>query len=224
MPVSTATGAAADAAAPVNGSPHRRDFRFGVAWLAALLIVGLLLGAGGALLANRATTPGENSAEAGFLRDMSTHHAQAVEMSMIAHAGSTSPDIISLSADIALTQHGQIGYMQAWLRDWSLGPTGTEPPMAWMPDAQGSVQNGLMPGMATPEQLTQLRAATGNALDTQFLTLMRQHHLGGIHMAQGILDQSTNKDVTWLAETMVTGQQSELNLIDDLLKKRQATG
>jgi uncharacterized protein (DUF305 family) len=224
MTVSTSTGTAATPAAPVGGDEQRRDFRFGVGWLAALLIVGLLLGAGGALLANRATTPGDTSPEAGFLRDMSTHHAQAVEMSMIAHSGSTSADVISLSADIALTQHGQIGYMQAWLRDWSLGPNGTEPPMAWMPNSEGSVRNGLMPGMATPEQMTKLRAATGADLDTQFLTLMRQHHLGGIHMAQAILDQSTNKDVTWLAETMVSGQQGELNLIDDLLKKRQTTG
>jgi uncharacterized protein (DUF305 family) len=224
MTVSASAGTAAHAAAPADGSPERRDFRFGVAWLAALLIVGLLLGAGGALFASRATTPGDTSPEAGFLRDMSTHHAQAVEMSMIAHANSTSRDVISLSSDIALTQHGQIGYMQAWLRDWSLGPTGTEPAMAWMPNSAGALQNGLMPGMATPEQMTQLRTATGDALDIQFLTLMRQHHLGGIHMAQGILDQSTHKDVTWLAQTMVTGQQGELNLIDDLLKKRQAAG
>ncbi len=224
MPVSTSTGTAADAAVPVDGQPVRRDFRFGVAWLAALLIAGLLLGAGGALWATRATTPGDTSPEAGFLRDMSTHHAQAVEMSMIAHANSTSADVISLSADIALTQHGQISYMQSWLRDWSLGPTGTEPAMAWMPNSAGSLQNGLMPGMATPTQLTTLRAATGTALDTQFLTLMRQHHLGGIHMAQAILEQSHNADVTWLAETMVTGQQGELNLIDDLLKKRRSAG
>ena len=221
MSVTTSTGAA-DQAAPVTA--ERRDFSFGVAWLAGLLILGLLLGAGGMFLAGRATTPGDDSPEAGFLRDMSTHHAQAVEMAMIAHAGSTSDDIISLSADIALTQHGQIGYMQAWLRDWSLGPTGTQPAMAWMPDAAGSVQNGLMPGMATPVQMTALRTATGTALDMQFLTLMRAHHLGGIHMAQAILEESTNKDVTWLAGTMVTAQQGELNLIDDLLKKRGTAG
>lgn len=223
MTVSTSTGSgAADTAAPAP--PARQDFRFGVAWLAGLLILGLLLGAGGMYLAGRATTPGDDSPEAGFLRDMSTHHAQAVEMAMIAHAGSTSDDIVSLSADIALTQHGQIGYMQAWLRDWSLGPTGTRPAMSWMPDAAGSVQNGLMPGMATPAQMAQLRTATGNQLDVQFLTLMRTHHLGGIHMAQAILDESTNKDVTWLAGTMVTAQQGELNLIDDLLKKRATAG
>ena len=76
-----------------------------------------------------------------------------------------------------------------------------------------------MPGMATPEQMTTLRAATGKDLDIQFLTLMRQHHLGGIHMAQEILELSDNEDVTWLAQTMVSGQQGEINLIDDLLKQ-----
>src|SRR5919107_4819597 len=216
MSLSTETGAT-DAAAPVNGVPHRRDFRFGVAWLAALLIAGLLIGAGGTFLAIRAVVPGDSSAEAGFLRDMSTHHAQAVEMSMIAHANSTDAGIISLSADIALTQHGQIGYMQAWLRDWGLSPTGSEPAMAWMPGSEGSVVNGLMPGMATPEQMDRLRTATGKDLDVQFLTLMRQHHLGGIHMAQAIVEQSDNKDVTWLAGTMVSSQQGEINLIDSLL-------
>ena len=222
MSLSTETGAT-DAAAPADGVAHRRDFRFGVAWLAAMLIVGLLLGAGGALLAARTAVPGDSSAEAGFLRDMSTHHAQAVEMSMIAHANSTDPGIISLSADIALTQHGQIGYMQAWLRDWSLSPTGSEPPMAWMPGSAGSVRDGLMPGMATPEQMTVLRTATGKQLDIQFLTLMRQHHLGGIHMAQETLELSDHKDVTWLAVTMVSGQQSELNVSDDLLQKLRST-
>ena len=222
MSLSTDSGAVADAAAPVDETPKKRDFTFRVAWLAAVLILGLLLGAGGALYAGRNVHPGDTSPEAGFLRDMSTHHAQAVEMAMIAHAGSTNDQIISLAADIALTQHGQIGYMQAWLRDWSLSPTGSRPPMSWMPDSAGAVVNGLMPGMATPEQLTRLRAATGTALDVQFLTLMRRHHLGGIHMAQAVLDQSDNKDVTWLAGTMVISQQGELHLIDFLLKQLQA--
>ena len=223
MSVSTATGAP-ETGAPVNGAPHRREIRFGAGWLAALLIIGLLLGAGGAFYATRATVPGDTSPEAGFLRDMSTHHAQAVAMAMTAHANSTDDGIISLAADIALTQHGQMGYMQSWLRDWGLSPTGSEPAMSWMPDAQGSVVGGLMPGMATPAQMAALREATGTELNVQFLTLMRQHHLGGIHMAQEILELSDNKDVTWLAQTMVTGQQGEINLIDDLLEKARANG
>ena len=221
MSISTEPGAEAPAAAQVNGTAPTSRGRFGAPWLAAVLAFGLLVGLAIGLLGPRLLTPTDNSAEAGFLRDMSTHHAQAVEMSMIAHANSTNPQIVTLAGDIALTQHGQIGYMQAWLRDWHLSPTGSQPPMAWMPDAAGSVQNGLMPGMATPEQLATLRKATGTDLDIQFLTLMRQHHLGGIHMAQGILAQSDNEDVTWLAQTMVTAQQGEINLIDSLLKQIQ---
>ncbi|XVV11761.1 DUF305 domain-containing protein [Actinoplanes sp. CA-131856] len=218
MPVST--DQSTEVAAPITSGGGRR---VGLWWLVAALVLGLALGIGGGVLIPRLTHPGDNSVEAGFLRDMSTHHAQAVEMSMIAHADSTDSRIVTLSGDIALTQHGQIGYMQAWLRNWGLSPTSSEEPMAWMPDAAGSVVNGLMPGMATPEQLAKLREATGKDLDIQFLTLMRQHHLGGIHMAQEILKLSDDKDVTWLAQTMVAGQQSELALIDQLLKSIQGS-
>ncbi|MFF5080028.1 DUF305 domain-containing protein [Actinoplanes sp. NPDC000266] len=218
MPVSTDQSAAV--AAPITSGGGRR---VGLWWLVAALVLGLALGIGGGVLIPRLTHPGDDSVEAGFLRDMSTHHAQAVEMSMIAHADSTDSRIVTLSGDIALTQHGQIGYMQAWLRNWGLSPTSSQEPMAWMPDAAGSVVNGLMPGMATPEQLAKLREATGKDLNIQFLTLMRQHHLGGIHMAQEILKLSDDKDVTWLAQTMVTGQQSEIALIDQLLKSIQGS-
>nr|WP_221375826.1 DUF305 domain-containing protein [Actinoplanes polyasparticus] len=219
MPVSTDSGAAASVAAP--GGPPGAAPRT-QPWIAiATLILGLALGVAAGLVIPRFTHPGTDSVEAGFLRDMSTHHAQAVEMSMTAHANSSNPRIVTLAGDIALTQHGQIGYMQAWLRDWDLSPTGTEAPMAWMPNSAGSVVNGLMPGMATPEQLDSLRKATGNALDIQFLTLMRAHHLGGIHMAQEAIELSDDENIDWLAQTMVAGQQGELALIDSLLKDLQ---
>ncbi|WP_067507866.1 DUF305 domain-containing protein [Actinoplanes sp. TFC3] len=222
MTVSTDSDPAAAAADQVNGSVPNRTPRFGPGWLAAVLIFGLLVGAAGGILYPRLFgTPEDTSVEAGFLRDMSTHHAQAVEMAMIAHANSTNKDVVTLAGDIALTQHGQINYMQAWLRDWNLSPTGSEAPMAWMPGSAGAVVNGLMPGMATPEQLAKLRTATGTDLDVQFLTLMRQHHLGGIHMAQEALALSDNKDVDWLADSMVSSQQGEITLIDAMLKKIQ---
>ena len=48
---------------------------------------------------------------------------------------------------------------------------------------------------------------------------MRQHHLGGIHMAQEAITLSKNKNVDWLAQTMVASQQGEINSIDDMLKQ-----
>jgi uncharacterized protein (DUF305 family) len=221
MTVSTESGAEISQA-PINGAAPTRGRRAGLIWLVVILVFGLAAGGLGGYLLAQPKNPADNSAEAGFLRDMSTHHAQAVEMSMIAHADSNNSDIITLAGDIALTQHGQIGYMQSWLRQWDLSPTGSQEAMAWMPDSAGAVVNGLMPGMATPAQLAKLRTAKGTDLDIQFLTLMRQHHLGGIHMAQEILNLSKNADVTWLAQTMVTSQQAELTVIDDMLKKLNA--
>jgi uncharacterized protein (DUF305 family) len=223
MTISTEPGAAAEAAAPANrNEPHRRH-SFGIGVLAGVLVFGLIVGLAVGFLGPRLRTPGDDSVEAGFLRDMSTHHAQAVEMSMIAHANSTNAAVVTLAGDIALTQHGQINYMQAWLRDWHLSPTGSQPVMAWMPDSSGSVVNGLMPGMATPAQMETLRKASGRDLDVQYLTLMRQHHLGGIHMAQEILDLSHNDDVTWLAQTMVASQQGEITLINTMLQQLGAS-
>jgi uncharacterized protein (DUF305 family) len=211
--------AAGPAAEPADNPTVRRPAQVGLAWLIGALLLGLVLGLGGGYIALQPRTPSDTSAEAGFLRDMSTHHAQAVEMAMIAHANSTNAEIVTLSADIALTQQAQIGYMQAWLRDWHLSPTGSQQPMAWMPDSAGSVVNGLMPGMATPEQLATLRKATGRDLDVRMLTLMRQHHLGGIHMAEAVIKLSDEKNVTWLAQTMARSQQAELTVINDLLKQ-----
>ena len=113
---------------PVLEGP-RRTPRF-VAGMIAAAVVGALVAS---LIASRWAMPGDDSAEAGFARDMATHHAQAVEMSMIVHEKSDDPQVVYLASDIALTQHGQIGYMQAWLRDWHLSPTGSKPAMAWMP-------------------------------------------------------------------------------------------
>jgi uncharacterized protein (DUF305 family) len=205
--------------APANGSALARARRWGWGWLAGALVIGLLAGLSGGYLLTRPSTPSDTSAEAGFLRDMSTHHAQAVEMSMIEHQKSANPLLVTLSDDIALTQQAQIGYMQGWLRQWNLSPTGSGSPMAWMPGGTDEVVNGLMPGMATPAQMSALTKATGKDLDVQYLTLMRQHHLGGIHMAQEILTRTKNADVTFLAQSMVQNQQGEINVINGYLQQ-----
>ncbi|WP_034592111.1 DUF305 domain-containing protein [Hamadaea tsunoensis] len=165
-----------------------------------------------------AATPGDDSAEAGFARDMSTHHAQAVDMSMIAAAKATNPNVRQLGYDIALTQENQIGIMQTWLKDWGLDPTGTQPKMAWMPEGTAALKDGLMPGMATQDQMRQLQSASGKQVDILYLKLILAHHLGGIHMVDGVLAKTTDPDVKELAENMKAGQQKEITVVQDLLK------
>jgi len=164
-------------------------------------------------------SPADDSAEAGFARDMSTHHAQAVEMGMIAAAKATDPDVRTLGYDIALTQENQIGIMQTWLSFWGLNATSDAQRMAWMPEGTAALKDGLMPGMATQDQIQQLRDAKGKQVDEIFLKLILAHHLGGIHMVEGVLAKTQNADVRTLAENMKTGQQREITVIQQLQKQ-----
>jgi uncharacterized protein (DUF305 family) len=116
-------------------------------WLLAIVFGSLVVTVLALYLTSR--PPGDDSAEAGFARDMMVHHAQAVEMAGILRDKSVSPEMETLATDIALTQQAQIGQMQGWLAVWGLPMTGAEPPMAWM----GHHTDGRMPGMATPEEI-----------------------------------------------------------------------
>jgi uncharacterized protein (DUF305 family) len=208
-----------DTSAEDGGGRRAAKRRFGMLVLALAVLVGLLLGYAGGLLTPQLTRPGDNSVEAGFARDMTTHHAQAVEMGLIALQSGSDPEVRTLAGDIVTGQQGDIGTMQTWLRSWGLGPTGSQPAMAWMPDGAALVKNGLMPGMATPEELAQLRAAKGHALDVLFLQLMIKHHLGGVHMIDAVLAQTKVPDVILAATTMKDTQQTELANLQAALKR-----
>ncbi|MFJ3923890.1 DUF305 domain-containing protein [Streptomyces sp. NPDC090022] len=78
-------------------------------------------------------TPGIASADAGFARDMSVHHQQAVEMSFIVRDRTQDEAVRTLAYDIANTQANQRGMMLGWLDLWGLPKVAADrEPMAWM--------------------------------------------------------------------------------------------
>jgi uncharacterized protein (DUF305 family) len=184
-----------------------------------LLTVGFLAG----YVTPGLRAPGDTSPEAGFARDMSRHHAQAVAMSMIAWQNAPDPDVRQLAYSIAVTQQAQIGVMSDWLKDWNLSPTGTRPAMAWMPNGTSEIgPDGLMPGMATTDEVNKLTEAKGVEVDVLYCQLMLRHHLGGIHMVEGILAETENSRVRELAQSMKDGQQNEVVALRQLLTKLHA--
>lgn len=189
--------------------------------VAAGVVVALLVAALGytaGVLTTRDSTPGEDSPAVGFARDMSAHHGQAVEMGMIAFQNASTPDVRTLGGDIAITQQGQVGIMQTWLKDWGVSTNGTGPAMAWMPDGDAAMNGGnLMPGMATREEVAKLKAATGKDADILFLQYMLRHHLGGIHMVDAILSENPPPQVKELAETMKKNQSGEVTVMKNML-------
>ena len=162
--------------------------------------------------------PGDDSAEAGFARDMMTHHQQAVEMGLLIHSRTQDPAVKILATDIITIQQAENGQMQGWLNLWGLLPTGDEPPMAWM----GHPTTGLMPGMATREEINQLANLSGAAADVAFLELMIRHHRGGIPMAEAIIGRTDIETVERFARSIVSAQTAEIATMESLLATKSA--
>lgn len=165
--------------------------------------------------------PPERSAEAGFSRDMSAHHAQAVEMAEIVRQRTTDPEIRTLATDIALTQQGQIGRMQGWLDAWSLPATGLDEPMTWM--GHPVEATSLMPGMATGADVASLGTLPTEESDVRFLQLMIPHHQAAIEMARTILDQTDEPAVRSFASNVISSQTAEIQAMEDMLAARGAS-
>lgn len=181
-----------------------------------ILIAGLLMLIAGVLvgyLIARAQVPSADSADVGFARDMSIHHEQAVQMAALVYDRTEDEAIRSLAFDILTTQQGQIGIMSGWLDAWGLPWTTAEPRMQWM----GMSVDGLMPGMATAEQMASLREATGDAADVIFLQLMIPHHLSGVEMAHYAADAARQEPVRLLAQNMANAQELEIGYMQELL-------
>lgn len=183
-----------------------------LAGLLALLLGGLFGGLAGYRLAGGGQ-PAADSIDVGFARDMSIHHEQAVQMAALVYDRTEDDAIRQLAYDILTTQQGQIGIMSGWLDAWGHAWTTAGPRMTWM----GMAVEGLMPGMATPEQMAALRAATGETADAIFLELMIPHHQSGVEMAQVAADQAAQEPVRALAAGMVEAQALEIDYMRALL-------
>lgn len=153
--------------------------------------------------------PGQSSPDVGFLRDMTTHHDQAVEMANMAIDRATEPLVRTFAREVLITQRYELGLMSAWLGDWgySYGEERAEA-MAWM-GVPTPVEE--MPGMASDVQMDALRRAEGRQVDALFLAMMSEHHRGGADMATAALRVVDDADVRALAEAVARNQRIEIN-------------
>ncbi|MFB7533294.1 DUF305 domain-containing protein [Streptomyces sp. NPDC056178] len=140
-----------------------------------------------------------NSADFRYVQMMIQHHAQALEMTELVPGRSGSAAVERLAERITAGQKPEIGAMQGWLKH--NGGVGR---------ASGH-DHAAMPGMATPAQLEELRAANGAAFDKLFLRLMTTHHRGAITMATEVLSQGNNVQVEEMAGDVLAQQTVEID-------------
>ena len=117
--------------------------------------------------------------------------------------------------------------MLGWLDLWQQPLSTTKTPMMWMMDDMSSMDHSqmtkdftlgaYMPGMATKAEMDQLTTLEDSEAEKLFLELMIRHHQGGVMMAEGVINRSDNETVTRLAQTMVDGQQAEIDYMNELL-------
>ena len=192
------------------------------------MVLAAIVGAIAALLIVwRSDAPRDDSAEAGFARDMATHHAQAVEMSLVIRDKSSDEELRTLAYDITVTQSTQRGVFMGWLQQWGLPQASTAPRMTWMPGhahmergAEGGTP--LMHGMASDDELRRLRVAQGTDVEILFLQLMVRHHEGGVLMARAVSGLSRRAEVVAMAKSIEDGQRAEIVEMTGMLSKRGA--
>ncbi len=184
--------------------------------LALALLAAIVLGGGVLLWLAWPRDPGGDSVAAGFLRDMYTHHAQAVEMAMIIRDRTDDEGLHTISTEIALGQSTQMGTFLGLMQAWGISQGTEEAPMTWM----GHPTTGLMPGMATAEEVQQLRELPVEEAEVLFLQLMIRHHQSGVLMAEAYLDRGDSDDVALIAERVVRFQAIEIEEMNRLLVAR----
>lgn len=192
--------------------------------LAVGLVAGILVGGVG----GGSDLPGDTSVDAGFSRDMQSHHDQAVEMSYIVRDRTDDEQVRSIAYDIARTQADQSGQMAGWLQSWGLTPTGSQPVVAWMAGhdhgsasgATGEYTESTMPGMASRNELDALQKASGKDAEVLYLRLMIRHHQGGVPMAEAAVAGADRPEVRRLAQSIIDSQTAEVGTMTTMLEER----
>ncbi|MFE9738675.1 DUF305 domain-containing protein [Streptomyces sp. NPDC006477] len=145
-----------------------------------------------------------NSADFRYAQMMIVHHRQALTMTSLAPQRAGSTGVRKVAERIAAAQQPEIGAMEGWLKN-NGGPR-----------EQPGHDHHSMPGMATEEQLKELRNARGAAFDTLFLKLMITHHEGAVTMAAEVLSEGNNVLVEEMANDVIAQQTSEINRMRSL--------
>jgi len=160
-----------------------------------------------------------------FMQGMILHHAQALEMAELVPQRTNTPAIVDLASRIDASQEDEIAFMRGWLTE--RGESAPNPGAAMDHSAHAGMDHSAhaghaaMPGMATPEQMARLAAASGPEFDRLFLQLMIAHHEGALTMVGTLLSRPGSAYDPLLfrfANDVSNEQQAEINRMAGLLR------
>ncbi len=169
-------------------------------------------------------TPGEQSVEAGFLRDMTYHHQLGVDMALATRDRTHDPEIRMLATSMLRIEQLQVGRMLEWLDAWGL-PTSsrsTVAPLSWMGHAAAGMSHEVHTDAfwMTGGDFGLLVSLPPDQADIEFLRQMTWHHQIGLAMAQAALALSANEPVRRLATQIAANEQADIGAMQTLLRRK----
>ncbi|WP_143591075.1 DUF305 domain-containing protein [Thermoactinospora rubra] len=152
-------------------------------------------------------SPTANAADVKYVQDMVVHHRQALDMCVLAPSRASFERVKAIASRIKDTQAPEIEYLATWLREQGQRVPGHH-----------AAHTG-MPGMATPEQMEALKAASGAAFDRLFLELMIRHHEGAVRMSADVLRDGSHTAIRELANEIGASQGAEIGRMRRILRE-----
>lgn len=159
-----------------------------------------------------------NEADVTFARQMIPHHAQAIQMVVMAEGRPLDPDVAELANAIRDAQAPEVEQMVDWLTAW-----GEEVPETSMDHANAghdmsemTPMDGMddMPGMMTAEEMQALMDAPDAEFQDLWLEMMVEHHQGAIEMARTEQEEGHFEPAVQLAEDIEAAQESEIDAME----------
>lgn len=196
-----------------------------VVLLVSLVVLVLLAGCGSDGTSATSSDADHNEADVEFAEGMIPHHAQALLMVEMGDDRGTTPEFRRLLEDIEAAQGPEIELMAGWLEDWDEGvpPTGTGMGQGY--GSGGASDHGMgngdpmQPGMMGPRDLDRLGMTEGRGFERMWMRLMIQHHEDAIEMAETERRLGEYPDALELAADIIDAQQSEIELMEDLIRR-----
>ena len=175
------------------------------------------------------TTPSYTQADVRFMQGMIGHHAQALAMVALIPSRTNRSDLRALGERIRVSQTDEIALMKQWLRDRNqkipADMSHTHQMAGHAMQMNGmAMSDSLMPGMLTPQQMTELANAKGDAFDVLFLKDMIQHHEGALTMVAQLLGttgSAQEPEVFRFAAEVDSDQRAEIARMNGLLNTLQ---
>ena len=165
-----------------------------------------------------------NSADVDFATAMIPHHAQALQMALLAQDRPLPAQVRALVDQVQAAQTPEVETMTTWLTDWgkkipatSMDHANAGHDMDDMDDMSGEAPGHAMPGMMSGEQMEELEKASDAEFPRLWMTMMIEHHEGAITMARKEQADGRFADAIALAKAIVKSQTAEIDAMEALL-------